>query len=168
MFTKNTNILLSISITLSVLSLVVFFLVFNIIKNKDKNASDLSIKIQEKITEEENLLQFKNVIKETNEKHQILKSYVVDQGKIDEFVAFLEAQGDAVLVPIDIKNVEISKTDPNILAVLFDGEGAFENIIHLIWVIDNAPYKITLKNIHLTAVPDFKWLFNANIEVISH
>ncbi|MDQ5971710.1 MAG: hypothetical protein QG566_656 [Patescibacteria group bacterium] len=164
---KRTYILLSISIFTTLMAIGMFLFAYNVIKHKNQYASALSQTIQEKITNEDNIQEFKKVIKETKEKDELLKSFIVNQQKIDEFAAFLEAQGDIANVPISIRNVEISTTNPSILTVTFDGINTFENIVHLMWVIEHSPYKINIKNVIFNNILENRWQINMSIEVIS-
>ncbi|MCC6323915.1 hypothetical protein IT400_03955 [Candidatus Nomurabacteria bacterium] len=164
---KRTYILLFISIFTTLIAVGMFLFAYNVIKHKNQYASALAQTIEEKITNEDNVQEFRKVIQDTKQKNELLKSFIVNQQKIDEFVAYLEAQGDIAKVPVNIRNVEISITDPSMLIVTFDGISNFENVIRLIWVIENAPYKINVKNVTFNNIMENKWQINMSIEVIS-
>ena len=165
---KRTYILLSISIITTVCAALFVFFAFRFISNKNLQAVELSKNIQEKINQEENLTKFKKVIQETNEKNALLKSYIVDQDRIDQLVTYLEAKGDSVGVPIQIKNVDVSTINPNTISLSFDGEGAFSNVMNLVWIMENLPYSVNINSISLSSDASGKWKLNMKLDVTSN
>lgn len=151
----------------TLISVGMFVFAFRVIKHKNQYASALTQTIQQKIIEEENILESKNIIAETKQKHDTLKSFIVDQDKIDEFATYIEAQGDAVGIAVNIRNVEISPMNPNILSLTFDGIGNFEDVTRLLWIIENSPYKISVHNVSMASSVTSKWQVSVKIEVIS-
>lgn len=168
MTNKHTYILLAISIFSTLVAGTLIFFMFISINKKNAEAVILAQKIQIKLIEQENLTQFKHVIKETNEKHQILKSYIVDQERIDELVTYLEAVGDSVGVPIEIKNVEILNTKSNTIAVTFEGEGAFGSLMNLVWVMENLPYNLEINSFSVNSDLVGTWKINIKLEFTSN
>jgi hypothetical protein len=168
MTNKNTYILLGASILSTFVAGGLIFLAYTSIQKKNTQAVVLSQNIQLKLIEQENLTQFKNVIKETNEKHQILKSYIVDQDRIDELVIYLESKGDSLGVPIEIKNVEILNTKANTIAITFDGEGDFGNLMNLVWVIENLPYNVEISSFSVNSDLLGGWKINMKLEFTSN
>ncbi len=168
MTNKRTHILLGVSIASTLVAGGLIFFAFSTINKKNAEAVVLSQKIQEKLTEQENLTKFKNVIKETNQKHEILKSYVVDQNRVDELVTYLEAIGDNVGIAIEIKNVEIPIAKPNTVLVAFDGVGTFGSLMNLVWIIENLPYNVDINSFAISSDSIGGWKMNIKLEFISN
>ncbi len=164
---KRTYRLLIASIFTILVSVSMLLFAFRVIKHKNQYASALSQTIESKITQEENVSEFKKVIEDTKEQHELLQSFVVKQSKIDEFATYLETEGDAVGVPINIQNVEISAVDPSVVLISFDGVSNFENVMHLVWVIEHAPYKIKITSLSLNYAIGSRWQLNMKIEAVS-
>ena len=144
------------------------FFAFRFISSKNLKAVELSTSIQEKINQQENLTKFKKVIQETNEKNALLKSYIVEQDRIDQLVTFLETKGDSVNVPIQIKNVDVSTTKQNTISLSFDGEGTFANVMNLVWIMENLPYSVNIDSLSISSDSSGKWKLNMKLDVTSN
>lgn len=151
----------------SLLAVGVFVFTFSVIRNKNQHASALAQTIKENLDKEENILQYTKIIEDTKEKHELLKSYIVNQNQIGEFVTYLENQGIETDVSVKISQVALSLTDPNILIIDLEGEGNFSDTVRLLSRIENAPYKIKIVSVALSGLKTVGWQSSIQIEVIS-
>jgi Tfp pilus assembly protein PilO len=163
-------------VTFVMMGILVF--VFFQVKSKNEKSAEISQQINRKITQEGNLEALQKVIEETKEKRQQLKSYIVDESHIDEFVGWVENQGESVGVPIIINTVSLSNTKKNTLAVSFSGSGSFDKVTKLVSLIEYSPYQVHIKNLSLNRTtqladntkPDIlvtKWDLIMDFEVVS-
>lgn len=154
----------------SVISMVIagglFFMAFYFTKKINKEASALGLELAQRVSERENISQFKKIIKDTEEKHSQVDSFIVDSDNIDKFVGALEAEGDKLGLAVDINGVNISISNQQRLVVIFDATGSFESIMKLVWVIENMPYGIDIKNANIQVGELGAWTLNANLEVV--
>lgn len=175
---KKTYIIFTISLFATLLMLGVLIFVFLQVKTKNEQASVISQQISRKITEGENVETLRNVIEDTKEKRQQLKSYVVDESRIDEFVGQIESEGELIGLPITINSVALSPTKKNVLAVSFSGSGSFDKVMKMVSLVEYSPYQIHINNLALNkytkSLGDAKkeiiiteWDFQVDFEVVS-
>lgn len=167
MLTKYTYKIFIASIFASIVAVGLFVFTFVVIRNKNQHASALAQTIKENLDKEENIIEYTKIIEDTKEKHELLKSYIVNQNQIGEFATYLENQGAEVGIEVKISQVALSPTDPNILIVDLEGVGNFQNTIRLLSRVENAPYKVKIVGVSLSGLKSSGWQSNIQIEVIS-
>ncbi len=160
---RSKTILISATISL-VIAIILFVFSFYLLKNINTKSSILSKEIAQRELERENISQFKKIIKDTEEKHAQIDSFIIENTEVDQFVSALEQEGDKLGVPINIGGVNLSNANQNRLVVLFDADGSFESLTKLLWIIENMPYKIEIKSASLRA-GEKNWTLNVNIEL---
>ncbi len=171
-----TIFITSLFVVLTMLGVLVF--VFLQVKVKNQQVSIISQQISKKTTEDGNVETLKKVIEDTNEKRQQLKSYIVDENHIDEFVSWIENEGESIGVPVTINNVTVSSAKENILSVSFTGAGSFDKVMKMISLVEYSPYQIRINKLSLSKVvrslDDEKkeiiiteWEFSMDIEAVS-
>lgn len=174
---KKTYIIFTISLILVLIMLSILTFVFLQIKSKNQQASIILQQINKKTTEGGNVETLKKVIEDTTIKRQQLKSYIVDDNHIDEFVSWIENEGDSIGVPITINSVSVSPTKKNILSVSFNGSGSFDKVMKTISLIEYSPYQIHINKLSLNKVTHLlnsekietivtEWEFYMDIEAI--
>ncbi len=146
---KRTYILFFIILGSAVASVLVFSFVFRVIKHKNEHSSAIMESIDIKTNKKDSIILLRKTITDTQLQSQVLSSYIVRNNSVDTFIGWLENEGSTSHVPISVKSVELSKTNKNILTVVFTGQGDFSNIYQLISLLENAPYQLSIKRVFL-------------------
>ncbi len=146
---KKTYIILAITFILMVLSILLFVYVFNEIKTKNENASFVSKQLDKQIIQKNNLANLQKTIDTTKEQREILGSYIVDENHIDEFIGWLERQGELIGVNVSVDAVGKAK-DENVLDITLGATGNFNAVMNFVSFIENSKYKIGVKKLFLS------------------
>jgi len=148
---KKTYIILTLTLTfiLMIFSILLFVYVFKEIKIKNENASLISKRLDKKITQKNNLVNLQKTINTTKEQREILRSYIVDENHIDEFIGWLERQGDLLNVNVSVDAVDKAKEE-NALDITLGATGNFNSVMNFVSFIENSKYKIEVERLSLS------------------
>lgn len=138
----NLILIISILVTLSVIATFIFF--FKVIQNKNEHTSKVLTVLAEKMTDKKNNETLVKKFSEIEAVNDGINSYFVDQTKMDTFVDYLEKLGSNNNTELSVKNVEVSTRQDNVLLVKVLINGNFTNVMRVIYLLENAPYNISL------------------------
>lgn len=146
---KRTYTIFFISLLSAIVAVASLFLIFNLIQKKNEYLGGLMNKIQSKVDQKDNIQTLQKTVDETKEKESLLSSYLVNPNNIDEFISYLEKEGDSVSVPVDVVSVNAPLDTKNKLNIELKGLGSFENIMSLVTLIENSPYQIKVNHAYI-------------------
>lgn len=146
---KKAYSILFITLAMAAISAGFFVFVFLTIKNKNQHSAAVNDAILEKNKEIENIAYLKDTIDNTKQKSQKLSSYLVDSGRVDEFVSAVESEGSLVGAPVTVTSVDFVKTKKNTISIEFGSKGTFDQMMHLATIVENMPYEISVKKVFL-------------------
>jgi Tfp pilus assembly protein PilO len=149
---KRTYRIFFITLASALMSVFVFLFVFNMINNKNKHSVSVLTEIKSKNEQKDNIANLKKTVDETKEKEIVLSSYLVHSNNLDEFINFLEKEGDSISVPIEVLSVNAPNDTKNRLKVELKGTGTFEHVVRFIELIQNAPYQIKINYAYINKV----------------
>jgi hypothetical protein len=151
---NRTYTIFIITLSSAIMAMLVFFFIFRIIKNKNEHSSNVLTTIQSKIDQKDNIALLEKAVNDTKEKEALISSYLVHANLVDEFINFLEREGDLVSVPVEVVSVNAPVSTPNHLVVELKGTGTFEHVVRLISLIENAPYQIKINHAYINKAID--------------
>ncbi len=149
MLKNRTNLILILSIILTLASVGTLIFIFKIIENKNQHTSKVIITLAEKIEKKENIDTLQKKIREIDGTKQLIDSYFVDPSKIDSFIDYLEKIGAGVGTDVKVEGFDATSQAKNILSVRLSIKGSFNNVIRTIMLLENAPYQITITKTNL-------------------
>ncbi len=148
---NKTYTILSLVSLLMLFSIATFLYLFNEIKVKNENASLMTKTLDKKNIQKKDLVNLERTIKETKKQREVLQSYLLDESKIDEFIGWLEDQGD----PVDAKIVvnSVGRTNgKDAFNVTLTASGSFNSVLNLSYLLENSNYKISIDKMFLSKV----------------
>jgi hypothetical protein len=146
---KRTYTIFFTTLISAILAILVFFFILRIIKHKNDHSLSVYSTIQAKLDQKDNISTLQKIVADTTEKGAQLSSYLVHPNNIDEFINFLESEGELVSIPIEVISVTAPKDRANHLTLEFKGTGAFDHVMRLVGLIENAPYQITINHTYI-------------------
>lgn len=149
---KKTYIIFFITLSSAIMAVLVFFYVFRIIKNKNDHSSNILSNIQSIIDQKNNISKLQNTVSETREKEEKLSTYLVHSNSLNDFIGFLEGEGTALSIPVEVLSVNASPDKANNINVEIKGVGSFEEVMKLLALIENAPYQIHIEHTYINKV----------------
>lgn len=149
---KRTYITFFITLISAIVAVLVFFFVFRIIKHKNEHTGAVLASIQSTIDQKDNISNLQKTVNDTKEKEKLLSSYLVQANFVNEFITFLETEGESVSVPVEILGVNALPDVKNLLTIEMKGVGTFEHVVRLVSLIQNAPYQIKLNHTYINKV----------------
>jgi len=146
---NNTNFILISSALLLIFFAGSFFYFFNVIKNKNKHISAVSVALDKKISEKNNINILEKKMGELIDIKNNVSSHIVDPTRVDIFVESLEQIGVNSGTELFVKNVSVSKKEKNIIQVSLSIKGSFVNVTKAIILLENSPYSIIVSSFYL-------------------
>lgn len=170
-----TYIILILTGLFVVVSIGLFVFLFRSVKAKNQNSSILSMTIDKKIAEKNNLSNLERTIKETRAQREVLQSYIVDENHLDKFIGWLEESGVSFSTKLVVNSV--SRADkPNLLNTSITATGDFADILKLLFFIENSDFKLNIKEVFLSRISTqegedapivYLWQMQANFSIVS-
>lgn len=148
--TQKINIVLVFAITLNLILVGLYVFAVNGIKKKSEETSATSAKLKDYLSKEGKLDKIKTAIKDTSDDRAKLESYFVNIDDIPIFTKKIESLSKASGVDSIIINSLSQKGD--ILMLNFTTKGKFENILYLVQLLKNIPFKIDIKKSYITKI----------------
>lgn len=149
---KKTYIIFFITLASALMATLVFFYIFRIIKNKNDHSSNLLSSIQSITDQKNNISTLQKTVAETKEKEAKLSTYLVHSNSLNDFIGFLEGEGSALSMPVEVLSVNATSGGANKINVEIKGTGSFENTMRLLALIENAPYQIHIEHTYINKV----------------
>jgi hypothetical protein len=149
---RKTYIIFFITVLSSSVAIFSFFYVFKIIKNKNDHSSSILSSIQSIVDQKNNINTLQKTVMETKEKEAHLSSYLVHSSSLNDFIGFLEGEGVALSMPVEVVSVNASPDKANSINVEIKGTGSFEKVMRLLALIENAPYQIHIDHTYINKV----------------
>ena len=152
---------IKIILVLAALNLIVLgscFYLFIKIKKIDEVVSARLIQVESEVKKDESLRSTKKLMEDTKrEREQIVSLFVGPNGAV-EFIETVESLGRVADVKLTIESVGVEalkdkkaeKTESFRLAV--KTEGSWVNTIHLLSLLEGAPFKISFSNVNLEKI----------------
>lgn len=150
-----------IIIILIILNVVIFSSYFYLFMDIKQAERDISLKLSQiklETQREERLRSIKNLMNETkNQREKIANFFVQSDGSV-EFMETVESLGEITGVKLEIESVGIdssknktgSSTESFRLSV--KAEGLWANVIHLLSMLENMPFKVSFDNVALNKI----------------
>lgn len=169
---RNKNIIILASVVVVNLVLLgLFFVVVGIIKEKSEKSSIFSAELNGYLKKEVEINKIKNEIKNTKGDRLKLKKYFVDINDLPAFTKKIESLSKTSKV--DSITINSLSQKGNILFLDFSASGTFENVLYLLRLVENIPFKINFKKVYLNKVNNIngkivsnKWEGIFNVEII--
>lgn len=152
-----------IIIILSILSVVVVVLcayLFMDIKRMDKTVSDRITGIESELEKEKQLQSIRNLMNDTKSELGQIENFFIQPAGSVEFIELVESLAKIASIKMEIESVGIdiakNKTSSSTesLRVSLKTEGSWVNNMHLLSLLESAPYKLTVDSINLQKVED--------------
>ena len=146
---NNTNLILVISIVSLLAFSFAFGYLLNVIKNKNNHISAVSITLEKKIVEKNNLTALEKKMTELVDTQKKISSYFVDTSNIEKFVEYLEGMGLSNGTEVSVKSVDVEKGDKTKMLVNLRIKGNFAKTTKTIAILENSPYNIVINYLYL-------------------
>lgn len=147
---RNTIILIISSVvTLLFLTFTVFF--FNLIKNKNIHTEAVNNTLEDRMKEKTQGSNLLKAINEAKAQNDLINSYFVDAGYIDNFVSELERNSAELGNHSEVQSVEFSKEDKKSITIILTIEGTFQSVLKNIKMIEYMPYAVNINFLNLNS-----------------
>lgn len=172
---KKAYIILILTSIFLLISIGICIFLFISIKNRNENSSILSMTIDKKISDKNNLSNLERTIEETKNQREVLQSYIVDENHLDQFIGWLEDSGASFSTKINVDSVNRAN-EPNLLNVSITSTGNFTDVLRFLFFIENSDFKLNIKNVFLSKIsiqdeaesaPVFSWQMQVNFNIVS-
>jgi hypothetical protein len=143
--------------------IIIFFSVINVlllglygvlyfsIKEKNQKTTEIYSSLYKKASEKEILLSIEKSLASTVDKRKIMETYFVKPAEAVSFIEQIEDLGDYARVEIKLNSVTPPKKKGEVFFLDFSAKGGFENMYRLFSLIDEMPYRVSIKKATLAA-----------------
>ncbi len=148
---------------LTILNIIIFGLFFYLFLNIKQSDEDISTKfaqIKQGIDRDERLQSVKNLLSETkNQREKMEKIFVQADGSVD-FIEMVESLSKIAGVKVEIESVGIDASRNKIgsstesFRFSVKTEGLWTNVIHLLGLLENIPFKVSFDNVSLDKISE--------------
>lgn len=158
---RNT-ILLIVSSVLALLLVAFTIFFFNLIKNKNIHTEAVNNTLNERMKEKTKGSNLLKAINEAKAQNDLINSYFVNAGYIDDFVSDLEKNSKDLGNNAEVQSVDFSKGDKKSITIVLTVEGGFQSVLKNIKMIEYMPYAVSINSLSLnsnTSTSDSKEAF---------
>ncbi len=147
-------IVLVLVIILNLALFGVYAFVINAIKEKNGGVSAVSVELEGYLNKEGKVSTVKMAIEKTRDLRIRLEKYFVDMDDIPTFTKKIESLGDVS----EVESITINGLNQkgNILLLDFSAKGAFGNILYLVQLVENLPFKVNVKKSYINKIKGVK------------
>jgi hypothetical protein len=142
---KTKNIL-AVVIVLNFILVGAYTYAFYMVKEKNKSASKVSGELEQYLSKEGVINLVKKSVKDTTNEREKLNSYFVSRDDIVKFTKKIESLGEIAGVNLTIMGL---RTQGNILFFDISSWGSFRNLLHLVSLLENLPFKVDVKKAYI-------------------
>jgi hypothetical protein len=146
---NHTIIILIVSILTTISIVCLLFFLLKIIKNKNENVSSITLTIEEKMKQKENVSIFNEKVEEMKKIEFSLNEHFVNPNQIDTFVEFLERLGSENDGEVSVNNIEIPEENPNTLNIDISIKGDFNKVMRIMTLLENTTYQVSITKVYL-------------------
>lgn len=152
----STHAYLTIIILLAVVILGAYIVFFHFLNKEIRVAAESESRILLLQAKDEDVSAQKKLIDETKEKVSKLSSYFVFEEGAPGFLETIEnldtvAGTETVIASVQVKE-PAKEGDKAELYIMFDAEGTFEQVYHLLTLVETLPYEIRIENTSLARI----------------
>jgi len=171
---KNKQKIISILIFAIVFNLALvglYTIVLNTIKKKSENTSTVSVELEGYLNKEGKVNTVKNAVESTKDHRVKLEKYFINIDGIPVFTQKIESLKE--ISGVDEITINGLKQKNNTLLLDFKTVGGFEDVLYLVQLVENLPFKVNIKKSYITKIKSaenveekIKWNGLFSIEII--
>ncbi len=151
-----------------VLALVYGVLFFNVNKKNAETAITYST-VYRRTSDETAFIRNKKTLADTEQQRSLLDAYVVTPEKSLSFIEQIENLGKITFTEVQVISLSNPKKAGDLFSLDFTAEGKFENVFRLFSLIEEMPFRLSLKRASMTAnTQDETWKGSFTIVLYSY
>lgn len=177
---SSNTVLIGFTLALNMCALLIIYFISSDIYVRNKNISTIAGLIEAKTAENLEERSLRSILTNTQDDRERIDSYVLSDDKVVEFLETIESLGPMSSTKVVTSSVNIDESNKahssttGFLNMQINVRGSWENVMHFISLIENLPYKITIKKVSATVItPDAEtdiklpeWQTNLEISVL--
>lgn len=127
---------------------------FSQFKNKQESITAIREEVRVENEAQSATLSLKKTIREIEADQSALDTHFIKNTEIIGFIKFIESLGTLSSTKLSIDNAEALETSAKkpVLSISIQAEGSFQNINHLILLIENMPYETSITQVSMMRI----------------
>ncbi len=145
---NHTKFVLIGSAITTIISALVFIFFFRAIQNKNEHTLVLMNTLADRMAQKENAQILKQKFDEVSSIKDTIDGYFVDPKDIN-FINSIESLGSSFGADVKVESFDIPQNSKNTLSVKISSSGSFVNMMRLLVLVENMPYKLNITRAYL-------------------